>query len=388
MQLHQVLEFARLEAVPHFRPAAQHAGVGTRRIHQHGVERAGRRGVRFTQQVRLDDGDLQPFGQRGHGRQAIGVDVAGDDVALVLHQFGQVRGLAAGGAAQVQHGHAGFDRQFRGDELTGVILHAELAGVIAGNVPNRHAVDELEGLRRVAGFAADAAEFEHLPERFARQVQGVDAQPDRRHGVEVEREAERFGVLVAAQQPIGEPRRQAEPESEVIGGGLDGVGQHFLGHAAVAAVVGRDGVHVRLVQEFVGRRLSDATQDAVEEALGLGPADVLGQFHRLVHRRVFGHLIQHHQLIGAQSKHVAPDRFDLVPRPGNVRANQRVQRGGPPHDPENERGHQAAVGAGQDHARQQVVDEVRQEAAAFPHRGQQIEGQRAGGGERSGHDER
>src|SRR5687768_14529848 len=135
----------------------------------------------------------------------------------------------------------------------------------------------MQGLRVFARLGVDALRGEDESVALAVELELVDAQPQRRRGVEPESETDALVAAVPDEPVVGEPARPGEGGGEVGGEVGFRVGEQVAGELAVtgggrkptrgngwAWGVEWNGVFARLFNELVGYRLRHPAQDAVD----------------------------------------------------------------------------------------------------------------------------
>ena len=107
------------------------------------------------QALGLDDGHSQAFRQVADRLQPFLIDVAGYNLTAVIHAFGHVGGLAAGGRAQIQDAHAGL--RVEGGRHAGCrrILNAEPALRVAGQVADGDVLGQPHRFTRLPRLSGD-----------------------------------------------------------------------------------------------------------------------------------------------------------------------------------------------------------------------------------------
>ena len=179
---HEGIEPRLRDAPAQFRLAPPRARAAARRIHEHGIERAGRRVARMD----FDHGS-GALRTRAEQRQTPRIDIAGDERAQVFHVGRQRQRLAACAGRQIENAFAGPRAREQRRDLRRFILEFEEAQlehpVLAQGreaVAGKEANSEWRVARRVCVVAFGAQRGEHL---VARSLQHIDAQIDGRAGL-------------------------------------------------------------------------------------------------------------------------------------------------------------------------------------------------------------
>ena len=287
---------------------------------------------RLAKRFSFHDRHPQPPAQLRHRPQPPVVHVAGHDPAGVVHQLGQVRRLAAGGGAQVQHRHA----RLRGDRTRRrhrrQVLHREPALRVARQRSDR------QRARPAAATAGAAPARRHARPR--RTPRGASSRVVRRgltrtHSGgrfgEPEPKPHRFVPAEPGQPAIGQPARQREAGREVFGRVAS------PGRATPAASAGdtcrpRAATHRRPVRSdvVIGERPAQAAEHAVDEPGRLAWPVRLRQLDRLVDGRVRRDVAQVNELIRSEAEQFPDLGGDAIARPVGVGADRgrRGCRGG------------------------------------------------------------
>ena len=278
----------------HLGVAPKHAQVRARRVDEDTV--AGTvefAGERFHPSgARVDDRETEARGGLADPRQSRRLRVERDDAAAVVHELGEMRGLGAGGGADVGDRAAGLGRQQARDQHRRLVLHGEATVGERTPVAGRPAGTDHEPFRRQArGLAGEPLlEQEPLAERLASRPAGVRAKRERR--TLVERPHQRFGLVVAIalHPPLDEPGRERAARSQ----GVETVSRRRRLALADASV-------------------RERSEDRVDECLHA--RRVRRQRDRVVDDGERGHALQEGDLVGGRSQDHPDPEVERVEAP-------------------------------------------------------------------------
>jgi len=129
LQFSEFGEGARVEAPAQVGPTAEGSEAGAGGVDEDAVKRDREKGERLrgVGEAGLDAGDSEAGEVFADLFEACGLAVEGEDAAAVLHEFGEVGGLAAGGGAGVENDVAGAGVHDGGNQLSGGILDLDEA---------------------------------------------------------------------------------------------------------------------------------------------------------------------------------------------------------------------------------------------------------------------
>ena len=234
--------------------------------------------------------------------QLMGMDIAGDDLALILHVNGQREGLAAGCSTYVQHlgilCRCGDHRHQTG----GSVLHHEAALregrqtlQIAGGADL-----EAAGQPRML-FHRSACLTQLLFQRIRGRLEMVGLDGGGHHLIIQPQEALRFLRTQQVDQPFHQPLGMAVADGQIV---RRSTGQRR---------------HIHPVSHKF-------PQHGVDHAGRLGAVGTAGHLHRLVHRSVMGDLIHKQDLVTADAQNVANDALQLFCLLGAVAADVVIQQ--------------------------------------------------------------
>ena len=270
----------------------------------------------------LDVGDAEAGGVLLHQREALRVRVVGEDASAILHELRDERGLAAWRGAEVEHGFAGLRIEQHRREQGAGILHVEKSLPKALQRRERRMFPQLEDqivsspIKR-ARREEDGFFLEGGGKFFRRGLEAVD--PDERGRRAVVPFQEQLQVCVAPACPpaVAKPLGMRPAERGI---GAAEVEQFPLEGVAFAQA---------------------AAQDGIDESGLRAAAELPGQFHRFIHRRVIGDAVEPEDLVEAQAQQ-DQQRELLLPivRPA---ADEPVERGLPADDAEDQFLRQTAI---------------------------------------------
>ena len=273
----------------------ERAEVAARRVDEHAVE--GRRRLRLGGVAGAHVDDVRAHARGGAAQRvgAAGVALDGDDLALVAHQRGEVRRLAAGRGAQVEHALAGLRVERRARRPS-----RRATAASAGPPPTPASRRRRTGASRISAS----------PSTCASGPAGARPAPRRAILSVLARSAASAGSLSAAISARASAAPSASNHSSAIHSGCE---------CASAACAG-----VRVGQRVDERpRLArGAAQDGVDEA-GAARRVGLGQLDRLADRGVRGHAVEKGQLEDPEPQRGQHRRVELGGRPAGERLRSR-----------------------------------------------------------------
>ena len=169
--------FCFLQAPAEVDAAAQDTGIRARRVDQDAIEKAVRcRGTEF-------DFSTEAFGVFFHQREALGLDVFGDDGGLIGGELGDISGLAARRGTKIENAFAGAGAQFFGRQQSAWILQIEKPLLEACERLQRRMPDQFKNQRRPIELFSpefDALGLPHCGQFVKSPAQCVHACEDRR----------------------------------------------------------------------------------------------------------------------------------------------------------------------------------------------------------------
>ncbi len=340
LRLDEAQDFLGPDAPAQIHAATHHAGVRAGRVNQDAVET---RGVGFRRRgwQRFNAGHAEARAILPNALEAVGIVVAGDETALVLHSRADKRRLAAGRGAEVEHGFARLRIENMHREKRARILHIEPA--VAETVE--------AGERRMGFEPEDGALANPIPvTKIELDVLVLDI-------LLVPALEERAGGGLDHVQPcVGEWRRVVPFEQP-----------RRVGRTPALMPAGDKPFGVRPAEVRLGllERLQRAAglilftritaKERVDEASLRLEAKSFDQLDRLVHSRVIGHAIEPEKLVEAETQEML--QFGLLYAAIGLAGDEPVERGLPAHDAAAEFLAQRAIGRRERGFRQRAIEQ-------------------------------
>ena len=154
------------------------------------------------------------------------VDIAGDNLALILHKLCHVRCLAAGSAAHIQHAHSGLGHQHRRYQHGAFVLNVKLLRQCRQKCMQRRQMLCHNSVGTPFGSTHLRTHFRQIRQQLvARSHQRINTQAHRRSRIIKRQQA--FGAASSprSQPALHQPARMVIFQRQIIGILLFGIGQ-------------------------------------------------------------------------------------------------------------------------------------------------------------------
>ena len=271
----QLDQHGGVDAEPGIRPAPQRAQLRARSIHEYAV---GEHPL-WRSAEHLDMREPGAGAPLHEPVEALGIHVVGEEPPAVLHGGAELKRLATGPGAQVEHGLPGPGLDEEAEELTALVLHLEEALAEGGEpIEVGPGADDME--REGAegtGPGLDALGAQPLGQGFTGGPQRVHPERDGAGDIEVGAEVLGGGAELPG-EVVGEPVRQGVPEGERRGLALDEGERSLKAHEPGGLLGGETDEPVEEGVEQRGRgRLGETQVEAEPTAPEADVEDGLGE---------------------------------------------------------------------------------------------------------------
>ena len=221
------------------------------------------------------------------------MQVAGDNLAPVLHNLRHGKGLSAGCSANVKHPVAGLCAECGGAELAGNILNMEKSVHVSLCILQSRGFDYNGVLENFRGLCRSTLRAQSLANRMSISLYGVHSGINGRC------------AKAGSQRPL----RSLRPELKAP----------LFAEPKGCGILRRKALYSRQTAEIRILAVSHkGAQNSVHKTGCLRAAQLLYKLHGLVHRRIVRHGIHIEKLIKSHAEHLRRLRVELFRRYGGI----------------------------------------------------------------------